>query len=177
MPSTPPPVDDVLAALAEQFGDLPSSVFRGQTRVVVPESSSHEVLSLLKERGFDLLVDISCVDYLDYREPPMEMAACAGHRYGLVYLLASTATNQRLTVRVFVDDPEPTVRSVVPLWKAANWLEREVWDLFGIRFAGHPDLRRLVMPEEFTAHPLRKDYPLQGRGERHNFPVITRHES
>jgi NADH-quinone oxidoreductase subunit C len=73
-----------------------------------------------------------------------------------------------------VDDPEPAVRSAVPLWEAANWLEREVWDLFGIRFEGHPDLRRLVMPEQFTAHPLRKDYPLQGRGERHNFPVLTR---
>ena len=61
--------------------------------------------------------------------------------------------------------------------KAADWLEREVWALFGIQFAGHPDLRRLVMPDEFTAHPLRKDYPLQGRGERHNFPVITRDHS
>jgi NADH-quinone oxidoreductase subunit C len=177
MPATPPSVDDVLAALTGQFGSMETSVFRGQTRVVVPEPQSLEVLAFLEERGFDLLVDVSCIDYLDYREPPMEMAACAGHRYGLVYLLASTVTNQRLTVRVFVDDPEPTVRSVVSLWKAANWLEREVWDLFGIRFAGHPDLRRLVMPEEFTAHPLRKDYPLQGRGERHNFPVITRHES
>jgi NADH-quinone oxidoreductase subunit C len=118
---------------------------------------------------------VTCVDYLEYRG--------AKQRYGLVYLLASTTTNQRLTVRVFVDDPVsadekwPTVRSVEPLWRAADWLEREVWDLFGIQFAGHPDLRRLVMPEEFTAHPLRKDYPLQGRGERHNFPVITRDHS
>jgi NADH-quinone oxidoreductase subunit C len=72
------------------------------------------------------------------------------------------------------DKPMPTARSAVPLWAAANWLEREVWDLFGVRFLGHPDLRRLVMPDAFTAHPLRKDYPLQGRGERHNFPVLTR---
>ena len=175
MPHTPPPVDDVLAAVAERFGTLESSVFRDQTSLVVPEPQSLEVLGFLKSRGFDLLVDVTCVDYLEYRG--------AKHRYGLVYLLASTATNQRLTVRVFVDDPVsaaeqgPTVRSVVGLWQAANWLEREVWDLFGIRFTGHPDLRRLVMPEEFTAHPLRKDYPLQGRGERHNFPVITRDHS
>ena len=169
MPFTPPAVDDVLAALGDRFGSLETSVFRDQTRVVVPEPRSFDALAFLKERGFDLLVDVSCVDYLDYKG--------ARHRYGLVYLLANTATNQRLTVRVFVDDPEPTVRSVVSLWEAANWLEREVWDLFGIRFAGHPDLRRLVMPEEFTAHPLRKDYPLQGRGERHNFPVITRDHS
>ncbi|MBM4021884.1 MAG: NADH-quinone oxidoreductase subunit C [Planctomycetes bacterium] len=167
----------MLAALADRFGSLETSVFRGQTRVVAPETRSFELLEFLAGRGFDLLVDVSCVDYLDYREPPMGMRGGKGRRYGLVYLLASTATNQRLTVRVFVDDPAPTVPSVVPLWEAANWLEREVWDLFGIRFAGHPDLRRLVMPDEFAAHPLRKDYPLQGRGERHNFPVITRHES
>jgi len=177
MPHTPPPVDDVLAAVTERFGPLESTVFRDQTSLVVPEPQSLEVLGFLKSRGFDLLVDVTCVDYLEYRDPPMQMRSCAGRRYGLVYLLASTATNQRLTVRVFVDDPQPTVPSVVPLWEAANWLEREVWDLFGIRFEGHPDLRRLVMPEEFTAHPLRKDYPLQGRGERHNFPVITRDHS
>ena len=169
MPFTPPPIDDILAALAERLGPVESSVFRGQTRIVVPEGQSLEALGWLKGRGFDLLVDVTCVDYLEYPG--------AKHRYGLVYLLASTATNQRLTVRVFVDDPRPTVRSVVPLWEAANWLEREVWDMFGIRFEGHPDLRRLLMPEEFTAHPLRKDYPLQGRGERHNVPVITRDHS
>jgi NADH-quinone oxidoreductase subunit C len=169
MPLTPPPVDDVLASLAERFGSLDTSVFRGQTRVVVPAAMSFDLLAWLKERGFDLLVDVTCVDYLEDRD--------AKHRYGLVYLLASTTTNQRLTIRVFVDDPDPAVRTVVPLWAAANWLEREVWDMFGIRFTGHPDLRRLLMPEEFTAHPLRKDYPLQGRGERHNFPVITRDHS
>jgi NADH-quinone oxidoreductase subunit C len=169
MPFVPPAVDDVLAALTERFGGVESSVYRGQTRIVVPEGDSFDVLRHLADAGFDLLVDVTCVDYLEYRG--------ARRRYGLVYLLASTATNQRLTVRVFLDDPEPTVRSVVPIWPGANWLEREVWDMFGIRFAGHPDLRRLMMPEEFAAHPLRKDYPLQGRGERHNFPVITRDHS
>jgi NADH-quinone oxidoreductase subunit C len=169
MPYEPPSVDDVLAAVTARFGPLESSAFRGQTRLVVPAAQSFEVLEDLKQQGFDMLVDVSCVDYLEYRG--------AKQRYGLIYLLASTTTNQRLTVRVFVDDPEPRVRSVEPLWRAADWLEREVWDLFGISFSGHPDLRRLVMPEEFTAHPLRKDYPLQGRGERHNFPVITRDHS
>jgi NADH-quinone oxidoreductase subunit C len=175
MPHEAPAVDDILAAVTARFGPLESSAFHGQTSLVVPETQSFEVLGFLKEQGFDLLVDVTCVDYLEYRG--------AKQRYGLVYLLASTTTNQRLTVRVFVDDPVsvtekwPTVRSVVPLWRAADWLEREVWDLFGIRFTGHPDLRRLVMPEEFAAHPLRKDYPLQGRGERHNFPVITRDHS
>jgi NADH-quinone oxidoreductase subunit C len=106
---------------------------------------------------------------LHYRDAP--------HRFGLVYLLADTVRGHRLTIRVMLDEPDPTVASVVPLWKGADWLEREVWDMFGIRFEGHPDLRRILMPEEFAAHPLRKDYPLQGRGERHNFPVLRREDT
>lgn len=106
------------------------------------------------------------MDYLNYRD--------AEHRFGLVYLLASTESGERLTVRAFLDEPDLTVPSVVPLWEGANWMEREVWDMFGIRFDGHPDLRRILLPEEFTAFPLRKDYPMQGRGERHNFPVLRR---
>ena len=65
----------------------------------------------------------------------------------------------------------------VPLWKGADWMEREVYDMYGVVFDGHPDLRRILMPDEFTAFPLRKDYPMRGRGERHNFPVITRAEA
>jgi len=155
--------------LKTMFQALTASEFRGETRIVAPVASLQRVLQTLKEQhGFDLLVDITCVDYLNYRD--------AKDRFGLVYLLANTETNERITVRCFVNDPEPTVPSVVGLWEGANWLAREVWDMFGIRFAGHPDLRRILLPEEFAAHPLRKDYPLQGRGERHNFPVITRAE-
>ncbi len=95
----------------------------------------------------------------------------------MVYLLANTETAGRLTVRCFVNEPEPSVRSVVALWEGANWMEREVWDMFGIHFEGHPDLRRILMPEEADYFPLRKDYPLQGLGERHNFPVLKRAES
>jgi NADH-quinone oxidoreductase subunit C len=156
-----------IETLAASFPGVVMSEFRGQQRVVVPVESLYEVLKTLKERlGFDLLVDVTCVDYLHYRD--------AKDRFGMVYLLANTEANERIAVRCFVNDPEPTVPSVVELWEGANWLEREVWDMFGIRFVGHPDLRRILLPEEFTAHPLRKDYPLQGRGERHNFPVITR---
>ena len=79
-------------------------------------------------------------------------------------------------MKTFVNDPDPELPSAYPLWKGAEWLEREVYDMYGIRFAGHPDLRRILMPEEFTAYPLRKDYPLRGKGERHNLPVLTRAE-
>jgi NADH-quinone oxidoreductase subunit C len=158
----------MIEMLAVAFPGLEASEFRGQARLVVPRQSLHALLRTLKEQhGFDLLVDVTCVDYLHY-------PVAARERFGLVYLLANTRTNARLAIRCFVGEADPTVPTVVDLWEGANWLEREVWDLFGIRFVGHPDLRRIVLPEQFTSHPLRKDYPLQGRGERHNFPVITR---
>ena len=157
-------------ALKARFGDLPVSEFRGETRVVLAKGKLLDAMRLLKDdRGFDLLVDVTCVDYLNYRD--------ATSRFGLVYLLANTATNERLTVRVYLDEPDLTVPSMVPLWAGANWLEREAFDMFGIRFDGHPDLRRILMPDEFAAFPLRKDYPLQGRGERHNFHRLTRSEA
>jgi NADH-quinone oxidoreductase subunit C len=164
------PIDSrILDALRRRFPSLHVSEFRGDTRVVVRRDEAFEVLDSLKNRhGFDLLIDVTCVDYLHYRD--------AADRFGLVYLLAGVEHNQRITVRVYLNEPDLTIPSVVPLWEAANWLEREVWDMFGIGFEGHPDLRRILMPPEFTAFPLRKDYPLQGRGERHNFPVLTRGE-
>lgn len=161
---------EVIASLQERFANITDSEFRGQTRVVVSQEQCLDALSCLKDDfGFDMLVDLTCVDYLGFRD--------ARDRFGLVYLLASTEDNLRLTVRVMLNEPDVTVPSVVHLWEGANWMEREVWDMFGIRFEGHPDLRRILLPEEFAAHPLRKDYPLQGKGERHNFPVLTRGEA
>jgi NADH-quinone oxidoreductase subunit C len=154
-------------ALIARFPRVKTSEFRGDVRAVVPADRILDALKFLKsDRGFDYLSDITCVDYLNYRG--------ATDRFGLVYLLTNTVTNERLIVRTFLNEPELTVPSVTPLWEGANWLEREVFDMFGIRFEGHPDLRRILLPEEFAAFPLRKDYPLQGRGERHNFPVLTR---
>src|SRR6267142_952286 len=98
-------------------------------------------------------------------------------RFGVVYVLLNTQTGERVVVKTHVNEPDLTLPSAFPLWKGADWLEREVYDMYGIIFDGHPDLRRILMPEAFTSYPLRKDYPLRGRGERHNFPVITRAES
>jgi NADH-quinone oxidoreductase subunit C len=154
-------------ALQAAFPSITTSEFRGDVRAVMPCDELFAALRFLRDaRGFDLVVDITCVDYLDYRD--------ALDRFGLVYLLTATETNERITLRSFVNEPDPSVPSAVPLWAGANWMEREVWDMFGIHFEGHPDLRRILLPEEFTAFPLRKDYPLQGRGERHNFPVLHR---
>jgi len=159
-----------ITALSEQFPMVQSSEFRGAQRAIVPREQLQAVMRWLRdEQHFDLLVDVTCVDYLNYRG--------ATDRFGLVYLLAGTQTNRRLTIRAFLNEPELSAPSMVPLWPGADWMEREVWDMFGITFTDHPDLRRILMPEEFIAHPLRKDYPLQGRGERHNFPVLTRQES
>jgi NADH-quinone oxidoreductase subunit C len=161
------PESQTLAALTAAFPAVTPSEFRSQTRVRVPREVLGAALRFLRdERKFDLLVDITCVDYLAFRD--------ADDRFGLVYLLASTDTNERLTVRCYVNEPDLTVPSAVPLWEGANWMEREVYDMFGIRFDGHPDLRRILLPDEFTAYPLRKDYPMQGRGERHNFTALRR---
>jgi NADH-quinone oxidoreductase subunit C len=82
--------------------------------------------------------------------------------------------NYYLRVKTWVPEDDPVVNTASDVWKSAPWAEREVWDLFGIKFRGHADLRRLVMPYDYSGHPLRKDYPLRGRGERFNFPKITR---
>src|SRR4051794_34874864 len=116
-----------IEALKTCCGELLTSEFRGDTRVVVGKEKLTEAMRLLKEvRGFDLLVDVTCVDYLKYRD--------AIHRFGLVYLLANTATNERLTVRVYLDEPDLAVPTMFPLWSGAEWLEREVYDMFGIVF-------------------------------------------
>lgn len=146
------------------------STFRDNVRLVVPKEYLYSVLHFLKERyGFDMLIDITAVDYLNYPD--------ARHRFGVVYCLLNTMSGQRLIVKTYLDEPDLALPSAFSLWKAADWLEREVYDMFGIVFEGHPDLRRILMPEWFTECPLRKDYPLRGRGERHDFPVITRAES
>ena len=100
----------------------------------------------------EMFIDLTCVDRFS-AEP----------RFEVVYHLYSVAKNHRLRVKVVVGAEAPSVPSVVSLWPSANWMEREVWDLYGIRFRGHPDLRRILLYEEFEGHPLRKDYPKEKR--------------
>ena len=146
---------------------LTFSQFRDNHRVCVPAVRLFDILAFLKnENHFDMLAEITAVDYLEYEG--------AKDRFGVVYVLVNTKSAERLVLKTHVNDPDPVLSSVYSLWKSADWLEREVYDMFGIKFSGHPDLRRILTPDEFTAYPLRKDYPLKGRGERHNFPVLTR---
>lgn len=128
-----------------------------------------EVLRFLRDdprTSFEQLCDLTCVDYLNFPG--------ATDRYGVIYSLLSLTHNHRLWVKCFVNDPDPRVPSVVSIWPGADWLEREVFDMFGVVFEGHQDLRRILTWDGFEAHPLRKDYPLRGKGERENYEVVTR---
>jgi NADH-quinone oxidoreductase subunit C len=169
------PHSETLATLARAFGEgtFPTSTFRDNLRLFVPPDRLIEVLTTLKnECGFAALAEVGGVDYLGYPDRPAEKP-----RFEVHYVLLNLDTHERIVLKVGVNDPDPTIPSAVPLWMGADWMEREVFDMYGIKFAGHPDLRRILMPEEFAAFPLRKDYPLRGRGERHNFPRLTRKES
>jgi len=168
----------VIRFLQERFADIdfaPRPLLEGSDKsreqhcVRVPSERLIEVMTFLRDDprcAFEQLCDLTCVDYLDFPK--------ATDRYGVTYSLLSIRKEHRLWVKCFANDPAPEVPSVVGLWKGANWLEREVWDLFGVKFTGHPDLRRIMTWEGFKAHPLRKDYPLTGKGEREDFQKIFR---
>jgi len=171
-------VGQVLEALARQFADLdlrPAPLLArevsGEKQIClrVPADRLVEVMRFLYDDGrcrFDQLADLTCIDYLDY--------SGAVDRFAVTYCLVSTEIGHRLWVKCPANDPAPEVPSVTSIWKGADWPEREVWDLFGIRFADHPDLRRIMTWEGFESHPLRKDYPLRGRGEREQFERVSR---
>jgi len=162
-----------LKTLAAAFGDgvFSTSRFRDNLRLHVPATRLVELLEALKTRcGFEFLSELGGVDYLGY-------PGRTRSRFEVHYVLRNLETSESLVVKVGADEANPTLPTVTPLWRGADWMEREVFDMFGIVFEGHPDLRRILMPDEFAAHPLRKDYPLRGRGERHNFPRLSRGDS
>jgi NADH-quinone oxidoreductase subunit C len=173
--------EQAIAAVTARFPELPLNprllVVRGdgstpgQMYITLTPDRLLEVMRFLNEHQttrFEQLADLTCVDYLMFPKPP------SPDRYGVTYSLLSLSLEHRLWVKCFVSDPDPEVPSITSIWKGADWMEREVYDMFGIRFTGHPDLRRILTWDGFEAHPLRKDYPLRGRGERENYPVISR---
>jgi NADH-quinone oxidoreductase subunit C len=138
---------------------LSTHSYRGDDTLVVDAAKIFDVMKTLRddpELAMTMLVDLTAVDYLG-REP----------RFEVVYHLRSFKSGARLRVKAPVAEPEdgsnPSIDSIDSLWASANWNEREVWDLYGIKFRGHPDLRRILMYEEFVGHPLRKDYPKEKR--------------
>ena len=149
------------AALTRLRSHLPAAVLseheqHGDATVVVAKGHLLEVLGFLREEAgleFDMLSDLAAVDHAQRRDGERTP------RFEVVYHLYSIAHNHRLRVKVGVDLDDCEVESAVGIWPAANWMEREVFDLYGIRFSNHPDLRRILLYEEFEGHPLRKDYP------------------
>lgn len=143
--------------------------FRGDETVLVKKDALLEVIRFLKEDpelDFNILMDLSAVDYQTFGDSGPtrpHVRETQGPRFEVVYHLYSLAKNHRLRLKVPVEEKDPVVPTLTGIWPAADWYEREVWDMFGIRFAGHPDLRRILMYEEFVSHPLRKDYPVNKR--------------
>ena len=162
-PTDPAPPDDLavpVAVAALQAGvrdaTLQLSYWVGDWTVIVPPDQLLDVVRFLRDdpaTAFDYCSDITASDW-----PPR------AQRFDVIYCLYSTRLRHRLRVKVRAGEGDP-VPSVTEIWPAANWLEREVYDQFGVNFVNHPDLRRILMPDEWQGHPQRKDYPLEGPGE------------
>lgn len=184
----PSPGDDLSAAmpgdhpavqaLQKRYGDIDFNPRRlldrddvpMQVCVTVPPKRLLEVMDFLYHdpaTTFEQLSELNGVDYLQFRG--------AADRFCVTYGLLSLTHHHRLWVKVFVNEPDLHVPSVTSIWKGANWMEREVYDLFGVVFDGHPDLRRILTdPDQVPDHALRKDYPLKGKAERVTFEKLTR---
>jgi NADH-quinone oxidoreductase subunit C len=147
--------DSRLETIRQELGAKIIEILRpqGDDVLVLDRAGLRESFRILKETpglDFDFLSDITAVDYWQRKEP----------RFEVVYQILSRARRARLRIRVPVPESDPSIESLTPIWRGANFMEREVWDLFGIRFIEHPDLRRVLLYEEFRGHPLRKDYPV-----------------
>lgn len=139
-----------------KFGDalIETVSFRGETTLVVQRGPILDILRFLRDEPalrFDRLADLTAVDYLDLGLEP---------RFAVVYHLMSRSSYERLRVRALVPEDDPVIDSCTAAFPVANWLEREVYDLMGITFAGHPELTRILMPDDWEGHPLRKDFPI-----------------
>ena len=153
--------------MKERFPDivLDMTEFAGEQILHVKSQHILTVLTALKTDGYNFLADLTAIDNL----------TLGGYeRFAVAYHLLCHKTAERLTVKAYVPEEKASLPSVESLWKTADWQEREVFDLFGIIFEGHPNLIRIMNPDDYEGHPLRKDYPRLGRKERDDFPVIER---
>ena len=139
----------IVQKLEKEFGAA-ASEFRGDVSLVIPAEKIVEACQQVQGQGFELLSALTAVDYWPDESP----------RFHVIYQFTSVAKNLVLTLRVPVPGVNPSLPTVSHIYRNANWRERELWDMFGIKFQGHPDLRRILMPADWEGHPLRKDYPL-----------------
>jgi len=155
------------AKLQEQYSESVLEVSEKEKDITlhVKGSAVIEILSFLRMEGFNFLAGLTAVDNLTLG---------GFERFAVIYHLLSHERVERIVVKAYVPEEKPVIPSVESLWKTADWQEREVYDLYGIEFEGHPNLIRIMNPDEFKGHPLRKDFPRQGRGERKDFPVVDR---
>ncbi len=149
----------VIGKVKEKFPELVLGVHSdfGDDTIIVKKEGIIEVCRFLKdepELSFDMLMDLTAVDYLGKGKE---------ERFEMVYHFYSLKHNHRVRIKTPVSEKDCNIDSIENMWIAANWAEREVWDLYGIKFNGHPDLRRILLYEPFDGHPLRKDYPIQKR--------------
>lgn len=172
MPITP---EVLLARVEEALGDkiLKSKVALDEATIEVAAADWIEVATTLRDEpglAFDLMMDLCGVDYSAWKDE-----SCEGPRFAVVLHLLSVRRNHRLRVRAFcADDDLPVIASLVDVWPAANWFEREAFDLYGIVFDGHPDLRRILTDYGFVGHPFRKDFPISGHVEMRYDPELKR---
>ena len=153
-----------LQRVQEKFSGqiIETHAFRGDETAIIRSPSLRTIAKFLKETpelDFNFLMDLTAVDYLFYAGEK----ALKAYRFEVVYHFFSLKFNHRVRLKVLVDEKNPEVDTLCDLWASANWYEREVWDMFGIRFKGHPHLKRILMYEEFQGHALRKDYPVNKR--------------
>lgn len=164
MSSDPGPAEDLLAPMLDSLkSEFPQNVlnvkeFRGEATLIITKDSIMQIFAFLKDRfDFAYLADLTAVDYLEVKSPRYEVVYHL-HRFGPGY-----EENVRIRIKTDVSDDDLRVDSLTALWTGADWLEREVYDMFGIEFTGHPDLRRILMPEDYDPHPLRKDFDIRDR--------------
>ncbi len=142
----------VAALLTNQAVSITNAQFaKNELTLWIARDDLRPAAKTLQDAGYNFLVDVTCVDWLP-AEP----------RFEVTYHILSLGLKERVRLCVLVDSLDPEVASITPLWPSANFYEREIWDLFGVRFGGHPNLRRIMMPDEWEGHPLRKDYPVEG---------------
>jgi NADH-quinone oxidoreductase subunit C len=169
-PRTAVLVETVKAALGGRIADIAAAL--GEVTLTIRAVDLIEAMTLLRDRPelrFEQLIDVCGVDYGSFGKAAWDgepSESGARPRFAIVYHLLSLANNWRLRVRAFADDDEmPVIESIINIWPSANWFEREAFDLYGIVFTGHPDLRRILTDYGFIGHPFRKDFPLSGNVE------------